>query len=174
MKLVQHAEWKSTNTIQVINLLSHINVLTAPISVPILTAPVPLGPITTPTVPLLTTLTLPIREPTVPAKGIGIDYSPTLLSTALDSSKTANLPITWLLYDFNSDAHDLFAQLMALHVTHVFVYLVPKQLALKTVRGILTRLCGKGGMFFFLVVLCFCSLYCVDYGCGWFQGVESV
>jgi hypothetical protein len=50
-----------------------------------------------------------------------------------------------LIYDFNDDREDLVSQLIDGHqVTHVFVYLVPKQLALLTVRAILTRLCGSG------------------------------
>lgn len=58
--------------------------------------------------------------------------------------------IEWLIYDFNDDQEDLVNQLIATHlVTHVFIYLTPKQLALPTVRRILTRLCAGG-----LVVCC--------------------
>jgi len=54
---------------------------------------------------------------------------------------------TWLIYDFNADASDIVTQLIVTHkVTHVFVGLVPKQLALATVRRILTRLCEEGVM----------------------------
>lgn len=52
------------------------------------------------------------------------------------------MAIDWLIYDFNDDQEDLVDQLItAHHVTHVFIYLTPKQLALPTVRKILTRLC---------------------------------
>jgi hypothetical protein len=52
----------------------------------------------------------------------------------------------WLIYDFNEDQNDLVNQLIDIHgVTHVFIYLLPKQLELKTVRSILTRL-WEGGV----------------------------
>jgi hypothetical protein len=55
--------------------------------------------------------------------------------------------VEWLIYDFNADLEDIVGQLLTMHkVTHVFVGLVPKQLALPTVRKILTRLCQEGAM----------------------------
>jgi len=60
-------------------------------------------------------------------------------------STLQNVNASWLVYDFNDDREDLVSQLIDGHqVTHVFVYLVPKQLALLTVRTILTKLCGSG------------------------------
>jgi len=60
-------------------------------------------------------------------------------------STLQNVNASWLIYDFNDNREDLVSQLIDGHqVTHVFVYLVPKQLALLTVRAILTRLCGSG------------------------------
>lgn len=59
--------------------------------------------------------------------------------------------IDWLIYDFNEDQEDIVDQLVNTHhVTHVFVYLTPKQLALPTLRKILTSLC-RGGV----VVCCY-------------------
>jgi hypothetical protein len=52
----------------------------------------------------------------------------------------------WLTYDFNLDEDDLLGTLETEGVTHVFVYLVPKQLVLKTVRTLLTRLFESGVM----------------------------
>ncbi|KAH8798940.1 hypothetical protein F5882DRAFT_394929 [Hyaloscypha sp. PMI_1271] len=95
---------------------------------------------------LLAPLALPL--------GIGIDYSPTLIATAGIQSTLQNVNASWLIYDFNDDRGDLVSQLINGHqVTHVFVYLVPKQLALPTVRAILTRLAGSG------VVVCCHKFY---------------
>jgi hypothetical protein len=79
------------------------------------------------------------------ASGVGIDYSPTLIASAGTQSALQNVNASWLVYDFNEDRDDLVNQLITTHhITHVFVYLVPKQLALFTVREILTKLCGSG------------------------------
>jgi hypothetical protein len=84
------------------------------------------------------------------AQGVGIDYNASLLETAgINSDKLKDVNIEWLTYNFNDDKEDLVAQLIAKHhVTHVFIYLTPKQLALQTVKKILTRFCGEA------VVLC--------------------
>lgn len=76
--------------------------------------------------------------------GVGIDYNAALIATATVNAVSAGESVSWLTYDFNADADNLSAQLALQKVTHVFVYLVPKQLALQTVRGILTRLCESG------------------------------
>ncbi|KAJ7472659.1 hypothetical protein FB451DRAFT_1250277 [Mycena latifolia] len=81
-------------------------------------------------------------------RGVGIDYNAGLLATAAANAMAAGAPVRWLEYDFNADLGDLCGQLARQRVTHVFVYLVPKQLALSTVRAILTRLYESG------VVLC--------------------
>ncbi|KAF2812871.1 uncharacterized protein BDZ99DRAFT_517180 [Mytilinidion resinicola] len=78
--------------------------------------------------------------------GMGIDYNAALIDTANVNAISAGVNATWLIYDFNEDQEDLVGQLVAEGVTHVFTYLVPKQLALKTVRAILTRLCESGVM----------------------------
>lgn len=58
-----------------------------------------------------------------------------------------------MVYDFNQDQDDLVEKLIEVHhITHVFIYLLPKQLALLTVRAILTRLWESG------VVVC-CHKY---------------
>jgi ubiquinone/menaquinone biosynthesis C-methylase UbiE len=77
-------------------------------------------------------------------RGVGIDYNAQLIATATLNAVTEGESVRWLTYDFNEDQTDLVSQLVAYHVTHVFVYLVPQQLALQTVRGILTRLCESG------------------------------
>ncbi|KAJ7679314.1 hypothetical protein DFH06DRAFT_1166297 [Mycena polygramma] len=77
-------------------------------------------------------------------RGVGVDYNAGLIKTASLNAISAGAQVCWLTYDFNEDGDDLFAQLGRQNVTHVFVYLVPKQLALRTVRGILTRLCESG------------------------------
>ncbi|KAJ7483768.1 hypothetical protein B0H11DRAFT_2020457 [Mycena galericulata] len=76
--------------------------------------------------------------------GVGIDYNTSLLATAAANGLAAGAQVRWLAYDFNEDRADLCRQLASLRITHVFVYLVPKQLALKTVRAILTTLCESG------------------------------
>jgi len=76
--------------------------------------------------------------------GVGIDYNAQLIATAMLNAVSVGESVRWLTYDFNEDQDDLFSQLVAHNVTHVFVYLVPKQLALRTVRAILTRLCESG------------------------------
>jgi hypothetical protein len=82
------------------------------------------------------------------AHGVGIDYNASLIETAgINSALIKGMNIEWLIYDFNDDQEDLVNQLITTHhVTHVFIYLTPKQLALQTVRKILTRLCGGGVM----------------------------
>ena len=78
--------------------------------------------------------------------GIGIDYDGQLIKTALLNSGTAGVRAKWLIYDFNEDQNDLVHQLIGIHgVTHLFIYLLPKQLELQTVRRILTRL-WEGGV----------------------------
>ncbi|KAE9966559.1 hypothetical protein EG328_008824 [Venturia inaequalis] len=79
------------------------------------------------------------------AQGVGIDYNAKLIETAgINSALIKDIKIDWLVYDFNDDKEDLVNQLItAHHVTHVFIYLTPKQLALPTVRSILTRLCAE-------------------------------
>jgi ubiquinone/menaquinone biosynthesis C-methylase UbiE len=83
---------------------------------------------------------------TTAVRGVGIDYNAGLIKTATLNAISAGEHVQWLTYDFNEDLDDLFGQLARQHVTHVFVYLVPKQLALQTVRRILTRLCESGVM----------------------------
>ena len=80
--------------------------------------------------------------------GFGIDYSASLIATAILNAATAGEKAQWLVYDFNLDEDDLFGQMGKEGVTHMFVYLVPQQLALKTVRTLLMRLCESG------VVIC--------------------
>lgn len=79
-----------------------------------------------------------------PVHGVGIDYNAGLIKTATVNALSAGQSVKWLTYDFNEDRDDLSGQLASDLVTHVFVYLVPKQLALKTVRRILTRLYESG------------------------------
>jgi len=82
-----------------------------------------------------------------PAHGIGVDYDAAFIATATTNTALTPLTISWLIYDFNLNANDIVTQLISTHhVTHVFVYLTPKQLELPTVREILTRLCGEGVM----------------------------
>ncbi|KAJ7262861.1 hypothetical protein C8J57DRAFT_1334024 [Mycena rebaudengoi] len=83
---------------------------------------------------------------TTAIRGVGIDYDAALTKTAVLNAKSAGENVCWLTYDFNADEDDLFGQLARKHVTHVFVYLVPKQLARLTVRRILTQLCESGLM----------------------------
>jgi hypothetical protein len=80
------------------------------------------------------------------AHGVGIDYNASLLETAgINADKLKDVNIEWLIYNFNDDNEDLVSQLITTHhVTHVFIYLTPKQLALQTVRKILTKLCEGG------------------------------
>jgi hypothetical protein len=98
---------------------------------------------------LLVHINTPSNNTTL-AQGIGIDYNASLLKTAgVNSDKLNDVKIEWLMYNFNDDYEDIVAQLITTHhVTHVFTYLTPKQLALQTVRKILTSLCEGG------VVLC--------------------
>ncbi|KAK4693381.1 hypothetical protein P7C70_g8934, partial [Phenoliferia sp. Uapishka_3] len=86
----------------------------------------------------------PHSTPTSSVHGFGVDYNESLISTATTNAKTAKQEANWLVYDFNADSDDLFSQLERQGVTHVFVYLVPKQLALATVRGILEKLVASG------------------------------
>jgi hypothetical protein len=83
---------------------------------------------------------------TIPyANGIGIDYNAALLETAGLNSHNSSSSFKWLVYNFNEDNDDIVSQLLTTHhVTHVFIYLTPKQLALPTLRKILTRLCEGG------------------------------
>lgn len=77
---------------------------------------------------------------------MGVDYSAELINTATTNASLAGASAKWLLYDFNEDKSDLVCQLVALNVTHVFIYLLPKQLELRTVRSIVTRLWESGVM----------------------------
>jgi hypothetical protein len=89
-----------------------------------------------------------------PAHGLGIDYNADLIKSAGIKSELEGVSAQWLIYNFNDDQEDLVGQLTNTHhVTHVFIYLVPKQLALQTVRHILTRLCESG------VVVCCHKFY---------------
>lgn len=88
-------------------------------------------------------LTTPIPQPYL-STGFGIDYNATLIATATLNALTSNQPSSWLVYDFNLDADNLFSKIQAKGVTHVFIYLVPKQLELKTVRRLLERLVEEG------------------------------
>ncbi|KAJ7164873.1 hypothetical protein C8R46DRAFT_1035553 [Mycena filopes] len=81
---------------------------------------------------------------TAAVHGFGIDYNAALLETAALNAVSAGETVRWLAYDFNADLDDLSAKLALARVTHVFVYLVPKQLALQTVRAILEGLCASG------------------------------
>ena len=82
------------------------------------------------------------------AHGVGIDYNAELIQNAgIKSELEGLINLKWLIYDFNDDQEDLVDQLITTHhVTHVFMALVPKQLALQNVRRILTRLCEEGIM----------------------------
>jgi SAM-dependent methyltransferase len=94
----------------------------------------------------------------LPAKGFGIDYNDSLILTAT-SNAHALIPTTtmsWLVYDFNLDEDDLFSKITEKSVTHMFVYLIPKQLALSTVRRLLERLWDIG------VVVC-CHKFMPEY-----------
>lgn len=94
------------------------------------------------------------------AQGVGIDYNAALIQTAIINSDLAGVSAEWLIYDFNEDQDDLVKQLVSInHVTHLFIYLLPKQLALRNVRAILTRLYDSG------VVVC-CHKYHPDYLTG--------
>ncbi|KAJ5042142.1 uncharacterized protein L3040_004699 [Drepanopeziza brunnea f. sp. 'multigermtubi'] len=88
------------------------------------------------------------------AQGVGIDYDTELIRTAGVNSLARGVDSQWLVYDFNDDLQDLARTLIDVHhITHMFIYLVPKQLALKTVRQILIRLSENG------VVLCCHKFY---------------
>lgn len=76
--------------------------------------------------------------------GVGIDYNASLIATGASNALSAGEIIDWLTYDFNEDQDNLCEMLVGKGVTHIFVYLVPKQLALKTVRAILVRLWKVG------------------------------
>ncbi len=78
--------------------------------------------------------------------GLGVDYNAELIKTAALNAVMAGENAQWLTYDFNLDEDDLLGTLETEGVTHVFVYLVPKQLVLKTVRTLLTRLFESGVM----------------------------
>ncbi|KAF8217204.1 hypothetical protein K438DRAFT_1798434 [Mycena galopus ATCC 62051] len=93
---------------------------------------------------------------TVAVRGVGVDYNGGLIKTAALNAVSAGVHVSWLTYDFNEDLDDLCGQLGRQNVTHLFVYLVPKQLALRTVRRILTRLHESG------VVVC-CHKFQPDY-----------
>ncbi|CAG8974367.1 hypothetical protein HYALB_00011299 [Hymenoscyphus albidus] len=87
----------------------------------------------------------------VAANGVGVDYDAALIDDAGLKSKLEGVDAKWLVYDFNADENDIVTQLVTNHlVTHVFIYLTPKQLALPTVRKILTRFCGSK-----MVVCCY-------------------
>lgn len=74
-----------------------------------------------------------------------MDYNAALLETAGINSNSSISSFKWLIYNFNEDNEDLASQLLTLHhVTHVFIYLTPKQLALPTLKKILTTLCRGG------------------------------
>lgn len=76
--------------------------------------------------------------------GVGVDYDAQLIKSAAVRSGSAGQIIQWLEYDFNEDLSDIASQLLDIHhITHVFIYLLPKQLELQKVRQILTRLCER-------------------------------
>jgi len=87
-----------------------------------------------------------LKNNTSTTHGIGVDYDAALIKSAgIQSDLLENINVQWLIYDFNDDQNDLVDQLITTHqVTHIFIYLVPRQLALPTVRNILTRLCESG------------------------------
>ena len=91
-----------------------------------------------------------ITSPTSQARGIGVDYDAQLIATAEQKTVQTDLKMEWLIYDFNLDQEDLASQLLGKGATHLFAYLIPKQLALKTVRAILERLLHAG-----VVVCCY-------------------
>jgi hypothetical protein len=99
-----------------------------------------------------------LPDRTTPAHGLGIDYNAELIQNAGIKSELQGLfNLKWLIYNFNDDEEDLVGQLITTHqVTHMFIALVPKQLALPNVRRILTQLCEKG------VVVC-CYKFHPDY-----------
>lgn len=80
----------------------------------------------------------------LPVHGLGIDYCGPLITTASQNCIIAKQNSSWLVYDFNLDKDDLLAQLVERGVTHLFVYLVPQQLMLETVRGILEGCVEQG------------------------------
>lgn len=86
--------------------------------------------------------------PLLATSGFGVDYNAALIETATLNAVTAGVTAQWLVYDFNLDEEDLSSQISQKVVSHMFVYLVPKQLALKTVRTLLMRLLESG------VVIC--------------------
>ncbi|KAK0103258.1 hypothetical protein ONS95_005292 [Cadophora gregata] len=70
------------------------------------------------------------------AQGVGIDYNAELIKTAGINSNTQGAKAEWLIYNFNDDQDDVASTLIDTHqITHMFIYLVPKQLAMPTVRG---------------------------------------
>lgn len=76
--------------------------------------------------------------------GVGVDYDAQLIKSAAIRSGSAGQSVQWLEYDFNEDLKDLASQLIHVHhITHMFIYLLPKQLELQKVRQILTRLCER-------------------------------
>lgn len=89
---------------------------------------------------------LDLLPPPPPVHGVGVDYDPALIAAAARDAAAAGVEaeVAWLTYDFNADEENLVGQLLELKVTHVFAYLVPKQLALGTVRGILEGLRRAG------------------------------
>lgn len=88
------------------------------------------------------------------AQGVGIDYNADLIKTAGLNSDTQGAKAEWLIYNFNDDQDDVASTLIDTHqITHMFIYLVPRQLAMPTVRGILTRLYENG------IVLCCHKFY---------------
>lgn len=97
-----------------------------------------------------------ISVASLPIYGFGIDYDPALIATATVNSIAATQTASWLVYDFNLDTDDLFSKIAAAGVTHVFMYLVPKQLALGTVRLLVERLWESG------VVIC-CHKFLPEY-----------
>jgi len=83
-------------------------------------------------------------SPATALLGVGVDYDAALIAAGTRDALAAGAAVEWLTYDFNADKADLVGQLAALGVTHVFAYLVPGQLALPTVRAILTGLRAAG------------------------------
>ena len=79
------------------------------------------------------------------ATGVGIDYDADLIKTAGLESTKQNIDVQWMIYDFNADLDDIVNQLLTVHqVTHVFVGLVPRQLALPTLEYIDEALWWRG------------------------------
>ena len=78
----------------------------------------------------------------VTINGIGIDYSEQLLHQAEQNTKQYNLhgSITYIQYNFNYNSYNILQELLQYNTTHVYIYLVPKQLNLSSIKYLLLQL----------------------------------